>query len=332
MRRKKPPAIKPRDLVIMASLAVFACAPSLSKIDFDSALKGRRPGLFVIQDNAQLPVGNGQTVVIRKKPFSLVFIQDTLRGVAVNVTPHREAMIRLLAGENPEGIPGLCGGCGFAENRGSPASSLEISDQGSNYWYFQSDTDTRFHTHSWRNGFHALGRSIRIFEVGDGKESIPVNKYPGDTLACCVISYRQDSTVGTIVPCQKLGFYLVFGKTQGVSGAIVPPVAPAAVAPPRADSLPPGQPSPAVSGFSLSIGKMAPHDGDCFQLVGLSERRDTIYNHTACANDFVRDSGGNFAARYEGLKKEGKYWLRFSDSSKNGYYLFEGKNIEDALK
>jgi hypothetical protein len=315
---------------LVAALIMFLhCAPSLRRIERNTPA-GKDFFLLIEQENIGLSEGNGQTVALKRMPFDMVFVSDSLRRYMVNFSLQRDALTQLLSGNDPEKIPGLCGGCGMAEGSNDPPREAVISSEGSNYWFHESPSSTRFHHVAFINNRYILTRSIAAFGFQEEKGPVRIEQVNFDSLFVCILTYRKDSTSGDFLPDQRLGFTLVFGNRQAVTGSVVTIPVPLPL-PIRnsTEAIPPATKEKDPREYIVRLDAETKPVGDCFELIGRKPPRDTLYKMKICSENFIETKTGVFEGTFTNLLDGCRYSLQCTGSDGETQTFFQDVARDD---
>jgi hypothetical protein len=292
-----------RICLLLPVVAIIACSPRPRRSTLSSP-RSRAAGyakhavddafvLLMAQGDEDGVVRNGQTVSVRREPFSWVFVSNVLDGFLVNICESRTALDALLSGKHCDEIDGLGGGCGIAEGEGNPEKKAYVAEGSSNYWYFKTQQHSRFNTHEQADSVHVMTRSVENLVNHRTRSMLPVHAYRADTLYVCVVTKRFDTLTEAWDEHQRLGFVLAFADAFGVSGEVVE--LPEISAPPIGkldDRAHAGDDSTGLdSAMGLAITS-PPDEGDCFVLIGMRSANDTVYKRTVCWDEFEETDEG----------------------------------------
>ncbi|MFP4014802.1 MAG: hypothetical protein ACLFVQ_12000 [Chitinispirillaceae bacterium] len=291
--------------------------------------------LYIEQKGKSVPVGNGRTVTISKEPFAFQFRTQPTAGFLVNISRDDTFMTDLLSGVSNLDIPVLAGGTGIAEGEGNENRTAYFSATGSNYWFFNDSSSTRFDTYRLLDDGQILTRTVESMRDHRMGNTIPVSGVDVDTFYVCVLTQKMDTLTYEWSETQRLGFRLALGGGLSVTGDSVEVV--------KKEKLEPEVKEEQVekSDADTTVKKAGkevkfridglPMNSECFRLFGKDQSSEIVYDVKVCPEQLQAVGNGKYDVSFTSLVPGLLYYMEVVFPNGRSYFMLEGKTLEDLL-
>lgn len=157
--------------LFLLSLAFFFLSGKPVATDFFS--------IRFLQDGKEIPL-KGNTIELKKKPFTIEFTFPAPLGVFVNASFDEQSYKLAKKKKNYSQIPGFIS-TGMAESELNKNKEILVCDKAPSYWYYESENVSRFDETIKDNGALICKRSVEQLYLVDKKETLSIDKV-GKTL------------------------------------------------------------------------------------------------------------------------------------------------------